>query len=159
MKKLLIIFAIVIGFYLIAPAFTVVEVNEASPLANVDKEAMEETKDDVIEMTDPMPTATIVSEGDFKPDAHEVTGKALVIETENGKLLRFEGFETINGPDLRIYLAADLEANDFVEISKIKATKGNVNYDLPTDIDVTKYNKVLVWCKPFSVLFSYVELE
>ena len=46
-----------------------------------------------------------------------------------------------------------------IDLGIIKATKGNVNYEIPQDIDTTKYNKVLVWCKPFKVLFSYAELR
>ena len=67
-------------------------------------------------------------------------------------------YETINGPNLHIYLSADLEANDYIDLGKIKATKGNVNYMVDHSIDTEKYNKVLVWCVPFQVLFSYAEL-
>ena len=89
---------------------------------------------------------------------HEVEGKAILIETDGEKILRFEDFDTINGPDLRIYLSSDLGDDDFVELGKIKATKGNVNYEVPGDVDISKYKYVLVWCKPFKVLFSYAEL-
>lgn len=82
----------------------------------------------------------------------------MLIEDDNKKIVRFEDFETINGPDLHIYLSADLEANDYVDLGQIKATKGNVNYDVPVGADTLKYNKVLVWCEPFEVLFSYAEL-
>jgi hypothetical protein len=73
--------------------------------------------------------------------------------------LRFENFETINGPKLHIYLASDLSADDYIDLGEIKATKGNVNYEIPDGTDLEKYNKVLVWCRPFKVLFSYSELE
>ena len=89
---------------------------------------------------------------------HEVEGKALLLLNNQEKVLRFENFETINGPNLHIYLSADLEANDYVDLGKIKATKGSVNYNLDSSIDTEKYNKVLVWCVPFKVLFSYAEL-
>ena len=75
------------------------------------------------------------------------------------RILRFEDFETINGPELHIYLSSELGDERFIDLGKIKATKGNVNYDIPAGIDTSKYNKVLVWCKPFSVLFSYAELS
>jgi hypothetical protein len=74
------------------------------------------------------------------------------------KVLRFEDFETVNGPNLHIYLSSDLEGKDFVDLGEIKATKGNVNYDLPEGVDLDRYDKVLVWCVPFKVLFSYGEL-
>ena len=49
--------------------------------------------------------------------------------------------------------------DDFIDLGKIKATKGNVNYDIPEGVDTDKYNKVLVWCVPFGVIFSYSELK
>jgi len=42
---------------------------------------------------------------------------------------------------------------------KIKGTKGNVNYEIDRGVDLEKYDKVLVWCVPFGVLFSYADLE
>jgi len=126
-------------WYLLSPLFIVVEMDETSPL-----------EQDI--------SSVMLSEALFQASAHEVSGKALIIESEGEKVLRFEDFETINGPDLRIYLAADLEANDFVDLGEIKATKGDVNYDIPEGTDLSKYKYVLVWCRAFSVLFSYSEL-
>jgi hypothetical protein len=54
-------------------------------------------------------------------------------------------------------LATDRSASDYIDLGKIKATKGNVNYGIPSDVDLEKYDTVLVWCVPFEVLFSYAE--
>jgi len=177
MKKLwiLIIILLVIGipfaWYTISPVFRVLEKDESSPLVIKDamdsmdaktkaefEKQVEFMKDKVMVMNDAMPSAKIIAQGDFQPRAHDVKGKALLIEKDGKKIVRFEDFETINGPDLRIYLSSDLSNDDFVELSKIKATKGNVNYEVPEEVDTSKYNKVLVWCKAFSVLFSYAVL-
>ena len=161
------------GYFLIFPAFNVIELEEESPLQvndamdNMDdltkikfvkmtKKMMNET----VEIMEEMPQKMgIVAEGNFKPRAHEVEGKALLIESNGKKTLRFENFETINGPALYIYLAADLSDNDVVDLGLIKATKGNVNYEIPEGVDISRYKYVLVWCKPFRVLFSYAELK
>ena len=170
MKKWLfipIIVILVIAWFLISPIFIDKELNEASPLDSLteDKKTelqlkVEEMKDEIVELEETMPfTSEIILKGDFNPSAHEVSGQALVIDAEKGKVLRFENFETINGPDLFIYLSSSLDNEDFIDLGKIKATKGNVNYELPEDINLEKYNKVLIWCVPFRVLFSYAELE
>ena len=112
-------------------------------------------KDVVVEQQEEMPVAELVSEGAFKARAHEVEGKALLIAENGKKTLRFEGFNTINGPDLRVYLASDLGISDAIEVGKLKGTKGNFNYELDPSIDTDKYNNVLVWCEPFGILFSY----
>ena len=171
MKKILLIIAIIIilpiAYYLISPLFTVIEVNEELPFRdsfdsmdeNTLIEFIEQTdlmKDIVVEMSDTMPSnVRIIAQGNFKPRAHEVDGIAKLISIDDKKVLRFEDFETVNGPELRIYLSADIGNQDFIDLGKIKATKGNVNYDIPPNTDTEKYNKVLVWCRPFGVLFSY----
>lgn len=173
--------------YLLSPLWRNIELDESSPLPvtedapaniisgdssyiplmdaetkNAFEKQMNEMKGVVKEMNDAMPkdasSATkLLARGPFIARAHDVKGEALLIEDGGKKVLRFENFETINGPDVRIYLAADLQARDFVEISPIRATKGNVNYDIPAGVDTTKYDKVLVWCKAFGVLFSSAE--
>ena len=144
------IIVLILAWYLISPLFIVKEVNEESPLdeLGMDKE------------TEDMPnSAVIIAEADFMESAHTVSGKALVIEEDGKKILRFEDFETVNGPNLHIYLSSDLSSNDFIDLGAIKATKGNVNYEIPEGTDLEKYNKVLVWCVPFKVLFSYSDLQ
>jgi hypothetical protein len=182
MKKLIIslllIIILVAGFtYYYTTANNTIEANDSSPLnANsivqdsLDQMTKEERENfelqtelaqvDNNEMEDDMPgKATILAQGDFHPRVHSVQGQALLIEEGSKKILRFEDFETDNGPRLHIYLSSDLGDDDFIDLGEIKATKGNVNYELPDNIDTTKYNKVLVWCVPFKVLFSYAEIK
>jgi len=174
MKLRWIILAVVLlaAWYLLSPAFKVTELQETSPLEIKDametmdaatkekfEDEVEAVKDVVMTMNDVMPKASIVSQGNFQARAHDVTGKALLIQTGNEYVLRFEDFETINGPDLHIYLSSELGDDDFVDLGKIKATKGNVNYEIPPGTDLKKFDNVLVWCVPFKVLFSYAVLE
>ena len=165
---------IAVAGYVYFAATNTLELQEASPLqinddmdtmTAAEKEQFEkevvQAKEKVMIMDDQMDTgkAALLAQGEFKPRAHEVMGKALLIKTGDSKVLRFEDFETINGPDLHIWLASSLGDEDYVDLGPIKATKGNVNYDVPSDVDTNKYDKVLVWCVPFGVLFSYAELE
>jgi len=174
MRLLWILVAVVVlagaAWYLVSPAFKTVELNEAAPVVSKDEGGMdpetkaafdaqvEAVKDEVKTMDDAMPAATSTRSGTFKAAAHDVAGTALLVESDGRTTLRFEEFETINGPDLRIYLASSLGDDDYVDLGPIRATKGNVNYEVPSGTDTTKYNKVLVWCVPFGVLFSYAEL-
>ncbi|HEX9741076.1 MAG TPA: DM13 domain-containing protein [Ignavibacteriaceae bacterium] len=131
-----------IAWYLISPAFIVIEMDEELP---------GDTGMTSQEMS--------LLSGDFIPSAHEVSGMALVIDENGKKILRFENFETVNGPNLHIYLATDLSVTDYIDLGEIRATKGNVNYEIPDGIDLEKYNVVVIWCVPFKVLFSYAELS
>lgn len=146
---LILVLVLLGGVYVYTTANNEIVVDEDSP---VDQE--------VIEMNEIMEdNAVVVATGDFRASAHDVNGNVLLIKEGEKRVVRFEDFETINGPELHIYLSSDLNAEDYVDIGLIKATKGNVNYEVPNDVDLDKYNNVLVWCKPFSVLFSYAKLE
>lgn len=120
---------------------------------------VEAMKNAVMQKTEIMPArASLLARGDFMRRLHDVAGKALLIRDGGAQIVRFEDFETDNGPRLHIYLSANLSADDFIDLGPIKATKGNVNYALPEGTDTGKYRYVLVWCKPFGVLFSFAAL-
>jgi len=164
-----IIVIIAIGWYLVSPLFISTELQESiddafdtmseEKRAEFDQAVKDAEKDSSEKNEEMTGTINILSEVDFKPRAHEVEGKALLIESGGKKILRFEDFETINGPNLHIYLSSDLGVSDSIDLGGLKATKGNFNYELDPSIDTDKYNKVLVWCVPFRVLFSYSELK
>lgn len=103
--------------------------------------------------------APVVS-GNFQDadDFHKVSGIANIFETDEMNYLRFENFKATNGPDLKVYLSNDLNANDYVSLGDLKGNEGNQNYNL-TNIDYENYQYVLIWCEAFSVLFGYSEIE
>ena len=90
---------------------------------------------------------------------HPASGTVRVIEADGKRYVRYENFKTINGPDLYVYLAKDLDAKEFVDLGKVKATEGNINYEIPTGIDTSEYHYVLTWCKAFGVLFNHADLS
>jgi hypothetical protein len=103
-------------------------------------------------------TGSFVGVGD---GIHNAEGEAKVIpfQNENSNILRLENLRVTNGPDLYVYLATDKTASDFVNVGKLKANNGNQNYDIPAGTDLTNYDTVLIWCRPFSVLFGSAELS
>jgi hypothetical protein len=101
-------------------------------------------------------TGTFVGVGD---GIHNAEGLAKVVQLQDGNnILRLENLHVTNGPDLYVYLATDKSASDFVSLGKLKANNGNQNYEIPSEIDLTKYGTALIWCRPFSVLFGIAEL-
>jgi hypothetical protein len=159
MQKYFIVIAVAIvlgvAWYALSPLLRNVEMDEASPLANLPPQELE----DPGAGNGQGMTEGVLARAEFVPKAHDVEGQAQLIRVGDEYTVRFENFKTINGPDVNIYLATDTSAEDFVDLGDIKATEGNVNYTVPADTDFTKYDTVLVWCKDFSVLFSYAELE
>lgn len=98
---------------------------------------------------------------------HRGEGKALLIRLADGRrFLRFEDFRVTNGPDLYVYLSGhraprnrtQLHEGAAFEVARLKGNVGNQNYELPADLDLTKFRSAVIYCKRFSVLFSTAEL-
>ena len=160
-KKIIIILVAIIflsfGYYAISPLFINVSVDEALPesaesVQNQISNDIEEQDEAVIEMPAEVLAPVIGSTG------HPASGTVRIIEADNKTFLRYENFKTINGPDLYVYLATDLQAKEFVSLGRLKATEGNINYEIPADVDITKYQYALVWCKQFGVLFNSADI-
>lgn len=91
--------------------------------------------------------------------AHPASGTVHIIEDDDQTIVRYENLETINGPDLFVYLSTDLEATDFVDLGRLKATVGDVNYEVPEGVNIEEYPYVLIWCRQFGVLFNYANFS
>jgi electron transfer DM13 len=65
-----------------------------------------------------------------------------------------------------VYLVASPDAKDnetvtkagFIELGKLKGNEGDQNYDVPDDLDLSKYRAVTIWCRRFSVNFATAPL-
>ena len=90
---------------------------------------------------------------------HPANGEVKVIRDGSNQYVRFENFSTINGPNLHVYLAKDLGAKDFIDLGAIKGTDGNINYQVPSGVDLSEYTYIMHWCVPFRVLFNYAEIQ
>src|SRR5918999_2910014 len=110
------------------------------------------------------PTLTM---GRFHGVAHDGQGLATIYRTADGKrTLRLTEFETSNGPDLQLNLIAADDAKDdatvkragFVSLGALKGNKGDQNYEIPDDVDLSKYRAVTVWCRRFAVNFATAPL-
>ncbi|KAF6246967.1 hypothetical protein C6990_07750 [Nitrosopumilus sp. b3] len=165
MKKTIIpiIAIIIVGIvsaYAISPYFTESTVDEAIPTGAIIESSMEETMMEESDMEETIPISyagTFIGVGD---GIHDAQGDAYTIPLKDeSNVLRLENFQSTNGPDLYVYLATDDNASEFINLGELKANKGNQNYQIPEDVDLNKYNKVLIWCKAFGVLFGSAELE
>ncbi len=115
----------------------------------------------------PVDSTLVLLRGEFAPRAHEGQGRAEVLQLAGGRrLLRFTAFETLNGPDLQVYLLGsadaagrrDLDAHGFLSLGALKGNAGDQNYDIPADADLSKYRAVSVWCRRFGVNFATAPL-
>ena len=91
---------------------------------------------------------------------HQGSGTATIFQQGDNKVLRFEDFESTNGPDLHVLLVENVggtssaELGDYVDLGSLKGNIGNQNYEIPADVDLSKYSGVMIYCMPFHVVFS-----
>jgi Electron transfer DM13 len=106
--------------------------------------------------------------GRFYSILHPTQGTATIYQMgDGGRVLRLTSFSTSNGPDVHVYMVASEDAKDaatvekagFVDLGVIKGNIGDQNYILGSDLDLTKYRAVSIWCKRFSVNFGAAALR
>ena len=131
------------------------------------------TMDEAMPATPGAPPAAapvIVKRGMFR-DAdgfHQGDGSATIYRLADGShTLRFEDFRVTNGPDLRVLLVAhpdpqgrsDVQNSPSVELDRLKGNVGNQNYPIPADVSLGDYESVVIYCRPFQVVFSVAPLS
>ena len=108
-----------------------------------------------------------LAKGSFRSGAHETSGTAIIYRLPSGeRVLRLADFATSNGPDVHVYLVAASDVMDnetvksagFIDLGSLKGNVGDQNYTLPSDVDLSTYRAVTVWCKRFSVNFGTAPL-
>ncbi len=116
--------------------------------------------------TTPEATGTLISRGELMGvDAfHTGSGDVLLVQGPEGNLiLRFQDYSVQNGPDLHVYLTpdpdGDVHADGALDLGKVKATNGFVNYDVPAGVDPTIFRVAVIYCQPFSVTFATATLQ
>ena len=117
-----------------------------------------ETTDTTIEVDD----SGVITRGPFTitgtPD-HPAEGQIEIIRSPEETLLHYIDYEGTSGPDLYVYLAKDLEANEYIDLGLQKGNQGSIIYGVPLDIDLSEYKYILTWSKGFGVLYDYAEIK
>lgn len=133
------------------------------------EEKMEEMTD--VSMAEEMPEVAdepaVLALGSFDSIAHEGSGDVSVINLgdNQGRIVRFTDFNVLNGPDLRVILSKNSNVasteglGDYIELGKLKGNIGNQNYALPANLDISEYKSVVIYCKPFHVVFNSANIK
>ena len=112
-------------------------------------------------------SAKVLAKGEIHNADKTGSGTATIYQLADGKrVLRLTDFAVDNGPDLHVRLIAADDAKDtasvaktdHVELDKLKGNKGSQNYDVPENVDLSKYKVVSIWCNRFSVNFAAAPL-
>ena len=111
-------------------------------------------------VTEQLPIAvTVLATGSVTSSVHTSSGTVKIVKDAANKIyLVFENFKTDNGPDLRVWLSPNNSGTPYQELGLLKAASGSFFYELDASVNYTSNNRVLIWCKQFSVLFGYAVL-
>lgn len=113
-------------------------------------------------------TARVLASGEFSTiDAlHWGKGTATIYEFADRRILRFEGFTSTRGGDVRVYLSRDPQPRnalelgvDFLNLGRLKGNIGNQNYILPQNHDLSVYRSAVVYCKQFEKVITSARLR
>ncbi|MEU8380204.1 DM13 domain-containing protein [Streptosporangium sp. NPDC048865] len=175
--------ALGVALYLFQPwrLFTVVEVNEAPPVAVAppgagtgatapSDEPAAPSDESAAPSEEPAREPKVLTTGTFVSHEHETAGKARMLELPDGRrVLRIEDLDTSDGPDLRVWLSDqpvkkgnagwfNLDDGKHLELGELKGNKGDANYAVPAGADLDSLRSVTIWCKRFSVSFGAAAL-
>ena len=153
---------------------------DAAAMEKLPERVQERIRDDVErfaaamparEVTEPMPgrqAPVLLASGEFR-DAdrfHKGSGTAKLYQIpELGHLLRFEEFQATNGPALHVLLATELrptnrhDLGEYLDLGPLKGNLGDQNYEIPADADLASYSSVVIYCRPFHVVFATASLS
>ena len=115
-------------------------------------------------MPEMVPENMLLGMGEFgRIDAiHAAEGTAAIYQLSDGsRVLRLENFKSTNGPELHVLLTTGTEATDvgdYVDLGILKGNVGNQNYVISDDVDLSLIKAVVIWCRPFKVVFSVANL-
>ena len=121
-------------------------------------------------MGEEMTAAVTLKTGSFRggDSRHRGEGTATIYRLGDGAhVLRLGSFKVTNGPALHVILtphpdpvnSAEVKQEGYVDLGRLKGNIGNQNYPLPDGVEAADFNAVVIYCKPFNVVFSVAPLE
>lgn len=110
----------------------------------------------------------LVASGEFHNVAYSGSGSAQIRQLESGELvLSLQDFEVEAGPELRVFVT-ELEITDIstgidmensLDLGWLEALNGDQIYELPEDVDISRYQSVVIWCGPQRIAYIAATLE
>ncbi|MHA7270266.1 DM13 domain-containing protein [Arthrobacter sp. HLT1-20] len=120
----------------------------------------------------PTPAAPLeLASGELISHEHASSGSVRILQLPDGRrILRFEGLDTSDGPDLKVWLSDApviegtagwhlFDDGGYLSLGALKANKGDQNYEIPPETVLGDYSSVSIWCARFAVSFAAAELK
>jgi hypothetical protein len=154
----------VFGWWTISPLFLTTTLNEDLPIRATATVAPTASIVAATAAATPAgPKVLAIGQLQRVDDLHRGTGPVTLVEVDGKTFVRFENVAIQNGPDLHVYLARGMggayDGGRDLYLGALKATNGSFNYELPGGTPLGDYKSVVVWCRAFTVLFTWADLR
>lgn len=111
-------------------------------------------------------TPVELARGELVSRDHHTSGVVRVLSFGGGRrVVRLEGLDTSNGPDLYLYLSTNRAGgaegafdDEYVSLGRLKGNRGEQNYDVSEDADLERFTTVVIWCDRFDSAFGAADL-
>ncbi len=116
----------------------------------------------------PKPRDRELARGTFEDAEHGTSGSAVLRQLADGRrVLRLQDLDTSDGPDLHVWITDQPSGGEwgsyddgrYVKLGALKANRGNQNYEIPKDAELTGLTSVVIWCDRFNVAFGTAPVD
>lgn len=163
---IVVVCVLALSWWLVSPLFLNQAVDEKLPTSSSTSEQVDETKKSETDTSGPATAAPEDTPVDLSgafmngEKNYQTSGKIKTVTAENKLYLRFEEFQTTNGPDLFVYLVEPgKETVDGIRLGALKGNQGDQNYIIPKEVDLTQHSRVVIWCRAFDADFGTGDLK
>lgn len=137
---------------------------------NGDNKAAESAETEALGSVPADAEPVVLSKGSLISHEHTTSGTVKILQLADGsRILRLENLDTSDGPKVEVWLTdarvlegqggwAVFDDGKYKSLGAIKGNKGNQNYKIPDDLDLSEFSSVSLWCVTFSVSFGAAEL-
>ena len=102
-----------------------------------------------------LPTTELKYSGVFVSSPGESVSGFVKVYLEKAQQLFLDNVMA-SGPDLKVYLSKSDKPTDFVNLGNF--VKSKTIYEIPTNVDVSDYGYVIIYCQQYSVIFGVAQL-
>jgi Electron transfer DM13 len=122
--------------------------------------------DERVDTAPPVGATPLLASPAFVSLDHPTSGTVqLLVDTTGRRFVRLLDLATDNGPDLKVYLSANPVDgpegsfdDDFVDLGRLQANLGNQNYEIPAEVDLSRFRSIVIWCDRFNSAFGAAAL-
>ena len=110
----------------------------------------------------PVIEEVVVAQGNFQTisSSYHIEGAATIVQVGDLRTVQLTDFSVTPGPELHVLLVENAagqntdEIGEYVDLGSLQSTDGDQEYAIASDVDLARYDGVIIYCVPFHVTFG-----